>query len=181
MRHSQSVELGGSQDGGDDDGCPSLAKACLAVVVENFSDRPVPTDRLPSKLSNEIYSRLKDLDPSVGAQFVDDEKYWKRICHEKFGGANCNVEEHGLVWKRMFFELHLRTLLETYRDAGGTGLDELLDEVRGAPSSFCVNALRRLVVPRPTGSAVLPRRSLFSAGHPQHQNNNYKRYDSFNT
>lgn len=36
-----------------------------------------------------------------------DENYWKRRCVEKLGWQNCQIAEHGLTWKQLFFEVSL--------------------------------------------------------------------------
>ena len=41
----------------------------------------------------------------VGALYVFDENYWKRRCVEKLGWQNCQIAEHGLTWKQLFFEV----------------------------------------------------------------------------
>lgn len=40
----------------------------------------------------------------VGALYIFDENYWKRRCVEKLGWQNCQIAEHGLTWKQLFFE-----------------------------------------------------------------------------
>lgn len=45
--------------------------------------------------------------PKVGALYVFDESYWKRRCVEKLGWQNCQIAEHGLTWKQLFFEVSI--------------------------------------------------------------------------
>ena len=78
---------------------------------------------------------LDELDLSVGAEHLHCENYWKRRCMRRFGGATgagCDISEHGLSWKRLFFERHLWRMLEDYRPLDGEGSAEsLLEKVRG--------------------------------------------------
>jgi len=50
------------------------------------------------------------LDAKIAAEFVFDENYWKKRCQEQLPQRDCQINEHGLTWKQLFFERHLRTV-----------------------------------------------------------------------
>ena len=52
-----------------------------------------------------------DLDANIAAEFVFDENYWKRRCIEHFLQRNCQISEHGLTWKQLYFENYLQKVL----------------------------------------------------------------------
>ena len=57
----------------------------------------------------EITGKLSlELDAKIAAEFVFDENYWKRRCVEQFMLRNCQISEHGLTWKQLFFETYLQ-------------------------------------------------------------------------
>ena len=49
-----------------------------------------------------------DLDANIAAEFVFDENYWKRRCIEHFLQRNCQISEHGLTWKQLYFENYIQ-------------------------------------------------------------------------
>jgi hypothetical protein len=92
----------------------SLMSICIKVVVENFERMPV-NELLPPPQMAEITKQLPtNLNPLIGARFVFNENYWKRCCVEKYGWHNCNLSEHGLLWKQMYFEKLLNERLEDF-------------------------------------------------------------------
>lgn len=92
----------------------SLMSICIKVVVENFERMPVK-ELLPPPQMAEITKQLPtNLNPLIGARFVFNENYWKRCCVEKYGWHNCNLSEHGLLWKQMYFEKLLNERLEDF-------------------------------------------------------------------
>ena len=106
----------------------SLQQKCIKVLVDNFADRPIK-EVIPPPQMAEITSQLRtDLPPIVGARYVYNENYWKRCCIEKFGWQNCNLDEHGLLWKQMYFEKILQEKLEDF-DPQTEEIDEIYDLV----------------------------------------------------
>jgi hypothetical protein len=94
-----------------------LSEKCIKVVVDNFARFPVH-ENVPAKDMREITARLPvELEPNVAATHVFDENYWKRCCVERFGWQNCQLAEHGLTWKQLFFEMYLQQRLEEYEPA----------------------------------------------------------------
>src|SRR5690349_14325279 len=92
----------------------TLVTKCIRVVVENFGTRPV-TEVIPPPQMAEITKQLSvNLPPVIGAKHVFNENYWKRCCVEKFGWHNCNLAEHGFLWKQLYFEKLLQERLESF-------------------------------------------------------------------
>lgn len=98
----------------------SLKEQCLDIVVGNFSkiaiEKEIPINVLPV-----IIKRLNfDLPPLVSLQYIaDDEvfgniKYWQNCCYFKYPKYDCNVEEHGNSWKRLYFEKLITERLESF-------------------------------------------------------------------
>ena len=87
----------------------SLSSKCIKTIAENFEKVPAAGEKLEPKYMKEITSLLSlDIDPTISAQYVFDENYWKRACIDKFGWHNCNIEEHGLSWKQLYLERHVQ-------------------------------------------------------------------------
>lgn len=95
-----------------------LTKKCIRVITENFERLPAlegGPGGIPAKFIVEVSAGLNtDLDPQVAALYVFDENYWKRRCIEKLGWLNCQLIEHGLTWKQLFFEHHVAKRLEEF-------------------------------------------------------------------
>lgn len=117
----------------------SLYDMCVDATVQNFATRPV-AEPIPAEHMREIVARLPvELDPRITAVSVFDENYWKRCCIERFGWHHCHLVEHGLTWKRLFFETYAQECLESLQadegkeDEGkggeGKGSEDPLDEV----------------------------------------------------
>jgi hypothetical protein len=92
----------------------TLKSKCINVIVKNFADNPI-TEVIPPAQMAEITAKLpSDLPPVVGAKYVYNEAYWKRCCVDKFGWHNCELVEHGLLWKQVFFEKLVQEKLEDF-------------------------------------------------------------------
>lgn len=101
----------------------SLSDKCIKIVVKNFASYPVH-ENIPARsvfpdplimitkfnrYMREITGKLNmDLDAKIAAEFVFDENYWKRRCIEQFLQRNCQINQHGLTWKQLFFETYLQ-------------------------------------------------------------------------
>lgn len=91
-----------------------LITKCIRVVVENFDERPV-REVIPPPLMAEITKSLPShLSPIIGAKYIYNESYWKRCCVDKFGWHNCQLDEHNLLWKQVYFEKLLQERLEDF-------------------------------------------------------------------
>eukprot|EP00903_Cladosiphon_okamuranus_P010296 g9745.t2 len=100
---------------------------------------------IPAKFLQLISAGLStDLDPKVGALYVFDENYWKRRCVEKLGWQNCQIAEHGLTWKQLFFEAHVSTQLETF-DAKKETFEHLLDFLASCQEYVFTLRIRQLL------------------------------------
>lgn len=91
-----------------------LVTKCIRVVVENFSERPL-REVIPPPLMAEITKQLPShLSPIIGAKYIYNESYWKRCCVDKYGWHNCQLEEHNLLWKQLYFEKLIQERLEDF-------------------------------------------------------------------
>jgi hypothetical protein len=106
----------------------SLQEKCIEVIVANFATRPIKEVIPPPQMAQITQALSTNLPPIVAAKYVHNENYWKRCCIERFGWQNCNIDEHGLLWKQMFFEKCLQEKLEDF-DPMTEELDELYDLV----------------------------------------------------
>lgn len=92
----------------------TLMAKCINVIVDNFHVNPI-TDVIPPNQMAEITKKLKtNLPPEIGARFVYNEAYWKRCCVEKYGWHNCQLVEHGFLWKQVYFEKLIQERLEDF-------------------------------------------------------------------
>jgi hypothetical protein len=105
-----------------------LTAKCVRVITENFERLPAHEGAkgIPAKYLAAISAGLSTaLDPQVAALYVFDENYWKRRCIEQLGWHKCQIVEHGLTWKQLFFEHHVAKQLEDFEvpeaERGGTG------------------------------------------------------------
>jgi len=90
----------------------TLADKCVDVIVKNFEHHPVH-ENIPASSMREITSRLSiDLDAKIAAEFVFDENYWKGRCLQQVVQRSCQINQHGLSWKQLFFETHLQQCFE---------------------------------------------------------------------
>ena len=107
----------------------ALSLKCIKVIVENFLERPAHSG-IPANHMREITSRLPiDLDPAIMAVYVHDENYFKRACLQSLGRSKCQIIQHGLTWKQLFFEFHLQDRLENF-DSEAESFDDLLEEIK---------------------------------------------------
>ena len=92
----------------------SLVSKCIKVVVANFERNPVK-ELIPPPQMAQITAQLPtSLSPIVGGRFVYNENFWKRCCVDKFGWHNCNLSEHGMLWKQLYFERLVQERLEDF-------------------------------------------------------------------
>ena len=92
----------------------TLVSKCMKVVILNFERMPVK-EVLSELQMAEISSQLQTtLSPLVGAKYVFNETYWKKCCVEKHGWHGCNLSDHGMLWKRLYFERLLTERLEDF-------------------------------------------------------------------
>ena len=103
-----------------------LVDKCIRVVVENFDKRPV-REVIPPPLMAEITKSLNtNLSPIIGAKYIYNESYWKRCCVDKYGWHNCNLSEHNLLWKQLYFEKLIQEKLEDF-DAVTDHIEDLYE------------------------------------------------------
>ena len=102
----------------------SLKDKSLDVVVANFAHL-AETKKIPNNLMPNIIPKLNyDLPPMVSCKYIlDDDNsiygnlhYWQNSCYKRFERYNCNIDEHGNSWKRMYFEKLITEKLEMFED-----------------------------------------------------------------
>lgn len=104
----------------------SLVSKCIKVVVANFEKNPVKEVIPPPQLA-QITSQLPStLSPVVGGRYVYNENFWKRCCVDKIGWHNCNLNEHGMLWKQLYFEKLIQERLEDF-DSQTENIEDLFD------------------------------------------------------
>ena len=92
-----------------------LQKLCVDAIVKKFSTRPYSTRTISPRILKNLLSALPiNLEPHIGADFIHCEEYWKRVCVAKYGETSCDIDEHGLTWKRLYFERLTWEKIETY-------------------------------------------------------------------
>ncbi|CAN0360767.1 unnamed protein product, partial [Phaeothamnion confervicola] len=113
---------------------------------------------VPAKFLTRIAAGLPlDLDPTVASLYVFDENYFKRRCVASLGWERCQIVEHGLTWKQLFFEAHATTLLENYGPAeadGGRGIGRLLTALR-ACQDYVFSMTARQLLGHPDMQAIV--------------------------
>ena len=72
------------------------------------------------------------------------QNYWKRCCIERFGWQNCQIVEHGLTWKQLFFETYLQERLEGHEAEAGDDLTDLLECVTACQDYIFTLTIREL-------------------------------------
>ncbi|KAJ3333504.1 T-complex-associated testis-expressed protein 1 [Blyttiomyces sp. JEL0837] len=101
-----------------------LSELCVRVIVSNFEKSP-QLSGIPVKYRDKVLGSLSvDLPLQITANLIPDESYWQRCATSKF--KNCDVKKHGGSWKRLFFELHVQKLLESFVPKKLGGLDDFL-------------------------------------------------------
>jgi len=123
-----------------------LSEKCKRIVVANFATFPVH-ENIPAKHIREITQNLPvDLDANIAAEFVFDENYWKRRCIEHFLQRNCQISEHGLTWKQLYFENYLQKSLEEYEpETKDDSLPALLRTVKTCQDYIFTLSTRQLL------------------------------------
>lgn len=77
-----------------------------------LAERPTFAD-VPVQFVDRIIALLPtNLPLASTAHVIDNDSYWKRCATERW--KNCEVAEHGMSWKRLYFELNLRDALENF-------------------------------------------------------------------
>jgi Ran GTPase-activating protein (RanGAP) involved in mRNA processing and transport len=92
----------------------SLQDKCINLLVANFVDRPIKEVIPPAQMAKIVSQLPTNLPPIIGASYIFNENYWKKCCIERFGWQNCKLEDHGLLWKQMYFEKILQEILEDF-------------------------------------------------------------------
>jgi hypothetical protein len=121
----------------------SLKSKCIKVIVDNFARLPT-RDVIAPDLMREITEALPtDLPHVLGAKYIYDENYWKRCCVEKYGWHKCNLSEHGLLWKQLYFETLFQEKLEDF-DSQTDDIDDLYSLINASQDYIFTVTFRQL-------------------------------------
>ncbi|KAK3542468.1 hypothetical protein QTP86_025875 [Hemibagrus guttatus] len=91
---------------------PSLTKLCLEHIVQNFEENRIIEELLPKHKASVLEKLPPTLPLTITANLISDEGYWKRCCQSRW--KVCDASEYGNSWKRMFFERHLKNIIEHF-------------------------------------------------------------------
>ncbi|KAI9098244.1 hypothetical protein DFS34DRAFT_620121 [Phlyctochytrium arcticum] len=104
----------------------NLSELCLKSIVANFEKRPV-LQGIPTKYREHVLSAISvEMPLQITAPLIPDDIYWKRKATATF--KLCDPAAHGNVWKRLFFEKHMRQVIERYIP-GLIKLEDLVTEL----------------------------------------------------
>jgi hypothetical protein len=121
----------------------SLTAKCINVIVQNFHINPI-TDIIPPEQMSEITKKLgTNLPPEISARYVFNEAYWKRCCVEKYGWHNCQIAEHGFLWKQVYFEKLITERLEDF-DPQSQNIESLYELVDACMDYLFTVSFRQL-------------------------------------
>ena len=91
----------------------SLQSLSQHSVSEHFDALPFrPEEKLKADAALALFNELPTTLASKVSSFIGSEFFYKRACSQ-MARLGCRVEEHGLSYKRMFFELSIQDLLST--------------------------------------------------------------------
>ena len=131
----------------------SLVNLCIGALARNFSSNPVLDGIDPKQLPLVTAQLPLDLDITIAGPHVHDDNYWKRRCTAPRGDdgvsggkgwRNCQIEEHGLTWKQLFFERNLQEELEGF-DPGRDDIETLARRIRASEDYVFSLELRQLL------------------------------------
>ncbi|MBN3305928.1 DRC5 protein, partial [Amia calva] len=91
---------------------PLLRNLCLQHIIKNFHENPILDKLLPSHKAQVLEKLSTSLPLKVTANLISDEGYWRRCCTQRWGISD--VSQYGDSWKRMFFERHLKNIIELF-------------------------------------------------------------------
>ncbi|KAJ3258060.1 T-complex-associated testis-expressed protein 1 [Boothiomyces macroporosus] len=144
-----------------------LTALCLKAIVKNFEKSP-DLDKLPSKHRETVINSISiDLPLHIAGPIISDEDYWKRRSKARFLYAS--VANHGNSWKRLFFELHLKDVIEKFTPSSDesvmeSGMKGLTEELKiGAPfvETLKLGQLRPInIVPKGDDDEKIPAEAL---------------------
>uniref|UniRef100_A0A3B5AV56 T-complex-associated-testis-expressed 1 n=1 Tax=Stegastes partitus TaxID=144197 RepID=A0A3B5AV56_9TELE len=91
---------------------PRLSDLCLQCIVDNFEEKPI-YEGLTVTQKDLVQERLcLSLPLQLTANLLPDGPYWRRCCQQKWDV--CDVSQYDHSWKRMFFERHLKNIIELF-------------------------------------------------------------------
>ena len=94
----------------------SLKSLCQEQLSKNFEKIPFfPEERLNKVAATALFDELPVSCADVVSKFVDSEAFFERACSQ-LCVLGCRTEEHGLCYKRMYFELKAQELFHTHEN-----------------------------------------------------------------
>eukprot|EP01138_Halocafeteria_seosinensis_P013674 gb/GECG01013965.1/.p1 GENE.gb/GECG01013965.1/~~gb/GECG01013965.1/.p1 ORF type:complete len:639 (+),score=75.65 gb/GECG01013965.1/:1-1917(+) len=91
-----------------------LTHLALHTIADHFEEQP-HLEGLDPKYALAITSVLSpDKDFVITGKHVNDEIYWERVCREYKGWEHCDIADHGMSWKQLFFERHIAESVENF-------------------------------------------------------------------
>jgi len=107
--------------------CPPLSELCTEVLAANFQGHN-NFAAIPLKYQTRVVEILPtDLPLGVTCPQIADDYYWERCAVERW--KNCNVVEHGGLWKRLYLERNLQDEIEAL-DENQTDLEGLIKTIQ---------------------------------------------------
>jgi len=108
---------------------PRFDDLIVKAIAENYDVYPC-LDRIPTEYVDNVVALLdpSQIEFTAAAKYISTEKFWKRLAQERW--PICQVDRHGLSWKRLYIERHLQALLEAYFPSNsGQNFEKLMKEL----------------------------------------------------
>lgn len=119
---------------------PRFDDLIVKCIAENYDIYPA-LDRIPPEYVDNVVVLLDpaQIEFTAAAKYITTEKFWKRFSQERW--PICQIDKHGLSWKRLFIERHLQALLEAYYPSkNGQNFQKLTKELdAGKPFVHSLN------------------------------------------
>jgi hypothetical protein len=90
-----------------------------------ITDLPKCLEKVPLKYLSRVTEKIPacpPLDITVAGSYIHDENYWKRCAIYDRGWKNCDINDHGMMWKQLYFEKYLQDELEAFDPATSTAV-----------------------------------------------------------
>jgi hypothetical protein len=113
---------------------PRLDDLVVNAIADNYDIYPC-LDRIPHEYVENVVALLDpaQIEFAVAAKYITTEKFWKRLAQERW--PICQLDKHGLSWKRLYIERHLQALIEAYYPSNsGHNFEKLMKEINAGKS-----------------------------------------------
>ncbi|CAH1374531.1 dynein regulatory complex subunit 5-like [Tenebrio molitor] len=123
----------------DKEHCPSLTTLCVEAIKSNFAKSPL-LNELPCQDRDYLLEILDvDLPLDLVIPLIEDEIYWQRRYHEKFGTIIFKKPQES-TWKSLYIERHVQDILEQAQPEHND--EDEMDDIMTLYAPF----VRRLIV-----------------------------------